>query len=446
MAEELHKELLGKLNMRKIRFNRWLKEKKSSDIAEILSALNDEQLDKFIKKSKNSRMAAIIEKAEEDIQVRLINKMSTDNIVEIFSYISNDEITDILGNISRGQRREILDKMKQGEANIIRKLLEYGEESAGGLMTTEYIAFQENLTIEKVIDKLEENLESKTANLETIFVLDEENRLVGKADLREILSAPVQNLLKDITNYNIITVAPELDQEEVSLLVSKYDLRVIPVVNKNNNILGIITVDDIIEVIEKEATEDMLMMVGVDKDERANSPLLSSIKKRLPWLYINLATAFLAAAVVGIFEDVISQVVALAVALPIVAGMGGNAGSQTLSIIIREIALGELDFKKNWKIVFKEIFLGLIHGTAIGFLTGIILYLNYNNIYLGLIIFLSMIANLVIAGLSGFLIPLTLKGLGVDPALAAAIFLTTATDVFGFFVFLGLAKILLAYL
>jgi magnesium transporter len=247
-------------------------------------------------------------------------------------------------------------------------------------------------------------------------------------------------------NDNIISVNPEEDQETVSLLVSKYDLKAIPVINHKNCLLGIITVDDIIDVIVAEQTEDMLRLGGVGKEERVDSTLKTSIKKRLPWLFINLGTAFLASFTVGLFEDVIAQVVALAAAMPIVAGMGGNAGTQTLSVVIRSIALGEVSLKKNWKLVFKEIALGVVNGAATGILTGIILYMKYNNPYLGLIIFAAMIGNLVIAGFFGFLIPLLLKVFGIDPALASAIFLTTATDVFGFFIFLGLSKMFLPLL
>jgi len=245
---------------------------------------------------------------------------------------------------------------------------------------------------------------------------------------------------------NIIKVTADVDQEIVAQQVAKYDLTVIPVINKSGILIGIITVDDIIDVIEAENTEDLYKMHGVDEEESSDTSLLQSIKSRMPWMFINLATAFLATFTVAMFEDVIAQVAALAAAMPIVAGMGGNAGTQTLSIVIRGIALGEIDFKDNWKLLFKEAAVGIINGAATGLVTGFILYLMYGNYYLGLIIFLAMILNLLIAGMFGFLIPLSLQSLGIDPALASAIFLTTVTDVFGFFVFLGLARSFLVYL
>jgi len=245
---------------------------------------------------------------------------------------------------------------------------------------------------------------------------------------------------------NIVKVTADVDQEIVAQKVAKYDLTVIPVINKSGILIGIITVDDIIDVIEAENTEDLYKMHGVDEEEKTDATILESVKSRLPWMFINLATAFLATFTVALFEDVITQVVALAAAMPIVAGMGGNAGTQTLSIVIRGIALGEIDFKDNWKLLFKEALVGIINGAATGLVTGFILYLMYGNYYLGLIIFLAMILNLLIAGMFGFLIPLALQSLGIDPALASAIFLTTVTDVFGFFVFLGLARAFIVFL
>lgn len=415
------------------------------DIAIILQEFHDELLLKFYGLIDNELMAEILEQASEELQVRIIKLFNFTAIVNLFSYMSNDDIADILGNLPIKMRKDLLKLMKAGDTKQLQELLGYDEDSAGGIMTTEYIALRGDLSIGESLKKIKD-IGPETEVIETIFVLNNNKELIGTADLRDILVAAEDKRLIDIMSDNVISVYPEEDQEKVSLLVSKYDLKAIPVINHKNSLLGIITVDDIIDVIVEEQTEDMLRLGGVSKEERVESTLTTSIKKRLPWLFINLATAFLAAFTVGLFEDVIAQVVALAAAMPIVAGMGGNAGTQTLSLVIRSIALGEISLKKNWKLVFKEISLGIINGAATGLLTGIILYMKYGNPYLGLIIFAAMIGNLVIAGFFGFLIPLLLKAFGIDPALASAIFLTTATDVFGFFLFLGLAKMFLPLL
>ena len=324
-------------------------------------------------------------------------------------------------------------------------LLGYGPDTAGGIMTTKYIALKSGLSMKDVLQEIR-RIGPKTEIIETIFVVDKSNELIGSADLRDILASAEDVSLEEIMNDNVLSVRPETDQEEVSLIVSKYDLKVIPVVNRRNVILGIITIDDIIDVIVEEQTEDLLMLSGVSKDEKVGNKISTSVVRRLPWLVINLMTAFLASFTVGMFEDVIIQVVALAAAMPIVTGMGGNAGSQTLSVVIRSIALGEVDIKNDWKYVFNEVGLGLINGSVTGLITGIILYFRYDNFFLGLIILIAMIGNLIIAGFFGFLIPLALKRWDLDPAISSSIFLTTATDVFGFFLFLSLAKMFLPHL
>lgn len=410
------------LEMNKSKLSQMLEDMYPIDISIILEDFIDEELVKFYALTNSELMARIIEQAGEELQTRIIKLIDSHNVIHLFSFMSNDDITDILGNLPINMRKELLNMMKDRDTKQLQELLGYDEDSAGGIMTTEYIALSGELSIADAIKKIKE-IGPKTEVIETIFVLNKRKELIGTADLRDILLAADEEKLHSIMDENIIAVPPETDQEEVSLLVSKYDLKVIPVVNRKNSLIGIITLDDIIDVIVEEQTEDILGLGGVSKEERADSTLVTSIKRRLPWLFINLATAFLAAFTVGLFEDVIAQVVALAAAMPIVAGMGGNAGTQTLSVVIRSIALGELELRKNWKLVFKEVALGIVNGAATGLITGLLLYMKYGNPYLGLIIFAAMIANLVIAGFFGFLIPLLLKLFGIDPALASAIFL-----------------------
>lgn len=415
------------------------------DIAAVLEEFEEECILKFYHLIGNEIMAEIIEQASDKLQIRILSLFDYNVIVNVFSCMSKDDVADILGHLPINMRKELLKHMMAKDTKQLQVLLGYDEDSAGGIMTTEYIALKESLSIRDALLKIKE-IGPRTEVIEVIFVINSNNKLIGTADLRDILITPEEKNLYDIINDNVISVTPEVDQEEVALLVSKYDLKVIPVINHNNSLLGIITVDDIIDVIVEEQSEDLLGFGGVSKEERVDSSLPTSIKKRLPWLFVNLGTAFLASFTVSCFEDIIAQVVALAASMPIVAGLGGNSGNQTLSVVIRSIALDEISLKKNWKLVFKEVSLGIIHGAAVGIITGIILYMKYQNPYLGLIIFVAMIGNLVIAGFFGFLIPLILKGLGVDPALASSIFLTTATDVFGFFLFLGLAKMFLPQL
>lgn len=415
------------------------------DLAEEMEELADNQLEYLCNHIDDKKLAEILDESDEELQVDIIDCLNNYRILSLFNYMPKDTIVDILGFLPIGKRKQLITLMKTDDQSVIEQLLGYEEDSAGGLMTTEYIALNENLSMINALKKIKE-IAPKTEVIDTIFVLNNKKQLIGTADLRDILTTEENDTLASIMDDQIISVQPETDQEKVSLLVSKYDLTTIPVVNKNNALLGIITVDDIIDVIQEEHTEDMLQMHGVNKEESLDSTLLDSIQMRLPWLIVNLATAFFASFVIKMFESTIQQIVALSATMTIVTGMGGNAGSQTLSIMIRSIALGEIHFKDCWPALKKEILVGLVNGLITGVITGIIVYFLYSNLYLGIIICLAMIGNLVISGIFGFIIPVCLKALHLDPALASSIFLTTATDILGFFIFLELANIFLPYL
>ncbi len=415
------------------------------DLAEDMEEWDEEQLEQFCELVDDEKLAELLEESDEDFQVELTDYLDNDRLLKIFGYMQKDDIVDILGNLRINRRKQLIDLMRGGEKRIITELLGYGEETAGGLMTTAYIALNGQLTIHDAIRKIKE-IGPRTELIETIFVLNNQRQLLGTADLRDILVAQDTDTLESITDEQVICVEPETDQEEVSLLVSRYDLKAIPVVNKRKVLLGIITVDDIIDVIMEEHTEDMLQMAGVSKEETIDSTIPQSVRRRLPWLGVNLITAFMSSFAIRNFESVIAQVVALSATMTIVTGMGGNAGNQTLSIMIRSIALGEVELKKSWRLILKEAVIGLADGIFMGIATGLIVFLIYRNPYLGLIIFIAMIANQMIAGFCGAVIPLILKALKQDPALASSIFLTACTDVLGFLIFLGLATIFLPYL
>mgnify|MGYP001668892114 FL=1 len=421
----------------------YLEEVHNVDIAESFEEIeSDEELLRVFNLLSDENKAEILEEADEDLQKRILYLIPEDEVLEIFSYMSPDDIADILGYIGFTKSKSLLNQMKRSEANKLRELLGYADDSAGGIMTTQYIAFKKNLNIKEVMEKIK-LIAPRTEYIETIFVLDLDGTVIGEADLRDILIADENTLLEDITNENILSVRPNDDQEEVARLVSRYGLKVVPVINKRKNLLGIITIDDVVDVIQEENTEDILKLAGAGDDESLSTNLSESVKKRLPWLLINLVTAFLASFTVGLFSKTIDTVVALAVAMPIVSGMGGNAGTQSLAVTIRSIALGEYYEDENFEVSIRYVFLGFLNGIVLGIICGIIIYFMFGNKYLSLIIFLSMIGNCIIASLVGYLIPIGLKAIKVDPAMASAVLLTTITDVCGFFLFLGLATIYL---
>lgn len=415
------------------------------DLALGLSEYDDEEIEKICNELDDESLARILEESEEKIQKKIIGFCENERVLNLFEYMSKDDIVDVLGIINTGRRKELVNIMKVGDKQVIKKLLGYKDDTAGGIMTTEYISLYKTLTVIQALEKIKE-ITPETEYIETIYVMENNKVIIGTVRLRDLLVAKESTILEEITNKNFIYVEPETDQEQVALTVSKYDLNAIPVLNKRNMMLGIITVDDILDVIVEEQTEDVLKMGGVAKEETLDSTLLQSVGLRLPWLIVNLITAFLAALTVKSFEDTIAKVVALSAIMSIVTGMGGNAGTQTVSIIIRNIAMGKIKFKSTWKLLLKESLLGLINGSVIGLITGVIVFLIYSNIYLGIIIFLAMIGNLIIAGFFGILIPILLDKMHIDPALSSSIFLTTATDVLGFFLFLSLANVFLPML
>lgn len=418
---------------------------KPIDFARAMEQLDDEEILRICALFSDEQLGEVVEQADEDIQSEVISDLNDRRVLKIFKFMQKDNVTDILGSIPAGRRKQLFDSMSGNDNRTLHELLNYSEDTAGGIMTTAYIALPYDLTIAETIQKIKQ-IAPRTEVIETIYVMNGMRQLIGTADLRDILVADNDAHLESIMDNDPISVEPQVDQEVVARLVAKYDLNAIPVVNRRKGMLGIITLDDVIDVINEEHTEDMYSMAGVGKEEGIKTSLTESIKMRLPWLAINLATAFLAAFTIKAFEGTIEKVVALSSMMTIISGMGGNAGTQTLSIMIRSIALGEVRFKDAWKPLLKEIALGVINGAAMGAITGCVAYLMYGNWFLGLITFIAMIGNLIIAGLFGFLIPLILKALHQDPALGATVFLTTATDVLGFFIFLGLATIFLPYL
>jgi len=279
-----------------------------------------------------------------------------------------------------------------------------------------------------------------------LYVVDERGHLVGVVSLRRLLLVSPETPLKRIMTTDLISARVDMDQEEVARQVASYNLLAIPVVDEENKLVGVITVDDIIDVIKDEATEDIYRLAGVAGDERAFTPAGESLRKRLPWLGVNLGTAFLAAFVVSLFEGTIERITALAVFMPIVAGMGGNAATQTLTVIVRGIALGELTWSNARKALLKEALVGMGNGVILGVVAAAVVWATRGNPVLGLVLCAAMIINMFVAATAGTLVPLGLRAANVDPALASSVFITTLTDVFGFFSFLGLATLLMRYI
>ena len=446
MKKELNeKDLLEKL----LNYTQEELEEKIEDIhpADVLDLLHDNEDDffKILKRLPDWFIAAILEEEDDEEKYEILKKFSENKQKKILGEMSSDELTDIVWVLDEEEIKYVLKKINEEDRKDVYKLLSYEPDTAGGIMATEFVSIRENKTIEKTLKYLQKEApDAESAYY--LYVINKENVLKGVVSLRDIVCNDFDTKISEITNTNVISVPYYMDQEEVASKFEKYGFMTMPVVDENNKILGIVTVDDIVEVMQEETTEDIHRLGGVDEEEKVDGSLRDSVKSRLPWLIVNLITAILAASVVGAFEGTISQVVTLATFMPIVAGMGGNAGTQSLTIVVRGIALGELDKDNGMRIFIKELLVGLVTGIVIGAIIAVLGFIWERNFVFGIVIGVAMILNMMVATMSGFIVPVILKKLKVDPALASAVFVTTVTDVLGFFFFLGLATMFISYL
>ena len=414
------------------------------DLLDILRENPEDSLD-ILNRLPETAIAAIIDEADNEEKYDLLMKFSENKQKNIIEQMSSDELTDLLGLLDEEQANKILSKMTAQDARNVRQLMSYAPDTAAGIMTTEFISIRENMTVMETLHYLQHSPEDKE-NIYDLYVIDAFDKLKGIVSLKDIVVSDFNTKISELINMPSHPIPFDMDQEHVGHTFAKYGYLTMPVVDNLNRLLGIITVDDAMQVIRDESTEDINRLGGVHEGEKINGKTMESVRYRLPWLFINLLTAIFASAIVGLFEGTIAQVVSLATFMPIVAGMGGNAGTQTLTIIVRGLALGEIDPKNAKRILFKEAGIGLITGAAIGLVIAILGYLWEGKIIFGLIIGIAMILNMVIATVTGYLVPLTLKKLKIDPALASSIFVTTFTDVLGFFLVLGLATVFIQYL
>lgn len=413
--------------------------------ADLLEAIEDEKdAHQLLERLPIDLVADIIDEAQEDDKYELLEDFSNYKKQRILNQMSVDEIADLIHHVDEANKVKILEKLNKENRKDVSSLLVYDEESAGGIMTTDFLAIYEDKSVLETLNYLRKRVDQESAYY--LYVIDRQNHLKGVVSLREIVLNDFDKKVKEILNPNVISVHVNEDQEEVAHAFEKYGFLLMPVVDDTNRLLGIITVDDIIDVIIDESTEDIHKMAGINKEEKVDGPLFDSVKSRLPWLAVNLLTAILASCVIDLFSETIAKIVALSAVMTIISGMGGNAGTQSLTIVVRALSLGEIDRENAKRIFIKEIGVGLITGAVIGLFVAIVaMNYEYNPVF-GLVAGVAMVLNMIFATFAGYSIPILLKKLHIDPALASAVFVTTVTDTLGFFFFLGLATIALPYL
>ncbi|WP_416327640.1 magnesium transporter [[Eubacterium] hominis] len=386
-------------------------------------------------------LADIVEEEEDEDKYALLKQFSDTRQKHILEEMSSDEITDLIGELEEAEADEVLNKMDREDRDDVKKLLEFEPDTAGGIMKTEYIRIFAKNTVKDTLEFLQKNTDEETTYY--LYVVDKENVLKGVVSLRDIVTSSFDTPMLSITNPNVISLRYDEDQEQVAHTFEKYGFILMPVVDEEHRMLGVIEFDDIMDVIQEENTEDIHHLGGVNSEERVDSTLKESFSSRIPWLIVNLFTAVLAAATVSMFEATISKVVALATIMPIVTGMGGNAGTQSLTIVVRGLSLGQLTKENAIKILLKEIGVGILSGVVIGGIVAIGAMWMESNPVFGMVTGIAMFLNMILANFAGYFIPVILEKFHVDPALASGVFVTTVTDVMGFFLFLGLATMVL---
>ncbi|MFC1905718.1 magnesium transporter, partial [Chloroflexota bacterium] len=412
------------------------------DQAEVIKDLPLEMQVEILRTLPPEEVAEILEHLEPEDVARIFKNMDSSVLSDILDEADSDVAADILRKLPEERAQDVLDEMEEAEEVI--PILDYPDDSAGGRMVLEYVAVQDDTTAEDALETVRQQ-EPEVKEIRSVFVVDAEEHLIGVLSIVRLALAKPQTIVRDIMNPDIIFVTIDTNQEECARAMTHYNLAQLPVVDEDRQLVGIIMSEDIIEVIEEEATEDMYKLAGIP-NERVYGPLHISMRNRLPWLSLNLATTFLAALVISLFESTIARVIALAVFLPVVAGQGGIGGTQTLTLVVRSMALGEISKRGGFRLLGREILLGLIHGLLLGLAVGLIAYIWKGNYMLGAVLGMAMVGNMVIAGLTGAGIPLLLTRMRIDPAVASAVMVTTCTDVVGFFLFLGLATALISFL
>lgn len=412
-----------------------------ADLADVLSALDEDErlaLVRILPAELSSQ--ALVEMSADEHAEEIVAALDTEHAAEIVEEMEDDDAADLLGEMEPEEQERILAEVE--DRSGVDRLLRYHDESAGGLMTTSVVIVTDLDTVGLALEAVRRQAEDVDDVME-VYVVDSERRLVGLLTFKQLVLSSPDRLVRDGMEPAVARVSPEEDQEEVARIMGRYNLPSIPVVDEVGRLLGRITYDDVIDVAEAEATEDLLRFGGVSPDEELGGGWLSAVRSRLPWLYVNLFTAFLAASVVYFFQDSIAQLTTLAVWMPIIAGMGGNAGTQALAVSVRRLSLGTTGASRLRSIVTKEALVGVINGAAIGLVIAVLAVLLGGPWRLGLVVFLAMTGNLFVAGFAGSFIPVMLERLGVDPAIASSIFVTTFTDVCGFGLLLGLATAIL---
>jgi magnesium transporter len=413
------------------------------DQADVFGELPPSEQDVLLPRLDIEDSADILEELEEEEAAEIAARLEPEELADILDEMEPDEAADLLGDIAPEHAAEVLAAME--EPDEVRPLLVHADESAGGLMTSATITLHREMTAAEAIAHLRV-ISPESETVYYLFVVDREVRLVGVVSLRQIVVSPPSTRIEEIMDQDVIHVRATADQEEAARLMARYDLLALPVVDDEGCLLGLITHDDLVEVLEEEATEDIYRLGGVLDEHPPDIPIPAALRTRLPWLVLNLGTALASATILSLFESTIARVAVLAAFFPIVAGVSGSAGTQTLTVTVRGLALGELNPRDGLRALGREVVIGLANGIAVGCLVALVAQVWKGTPMLGVVVGLATLLNMVGAGIAGALVPIMMQVLRIDPALGSPILVTTITDASGYFIYLGLATLVLTRL
>jgi len=381
---------------------------------------------------------------DEDTLLDLIEEMPPEDIAEILETMPTDDVADLVGRLPEEMSDAILEKMKSEGSREVEDLLRYGDDTAGGIMVPDFIALREDVTVREAIASLQKEHQDVEMPF-YLYVVNEYGNLVGVSSLRQLVVVQPDTALKDFMTTEVFSVTTDMDQEEVAKIVARYDILAVPVVNDTNKLVGIVTVDDVIDIFREEATEDILKMAGVGGDEFVETKsILRSTRIRLPWLFASCVGGIIAFFIISHFEDSLQRIAYLAAFIPVILGMGGNIGTQSSTIVVRGLATGRLNVRDIWSIVLKELTIGLILGIAYGALIGILAEVRYNVHALAISVGLAVVSSMAVAALVGSLVPMAFEKVQIDPAVATGPFVTTAIDIISVFLYFAIATSLIA--
>ena len=431
--------------LRKKEFQLLIDELHPYDIANVYKNLPEKHRHKFVTFLTTRQIASLIQELESDLQMEILHKLGIERSSHIMNLMENDDLADLLGNLDVNEIQDFLSSMKADESKSVQSLMQYDRDTAGGIMTNRFVWIPKVYTVRDAVEKLK-TFAGFAENIYYLYVIDEEKKLVGVVSYRDLLLAEMDEKIEEIMYSRVISVPAETDQEEVARTMERYDFIAVPVIDEQDRLIGIVTVDDVLDVLIEEANEDIEKLSATGKSIDFQTSALVASYRRLPWLILLLFIGILSGSIISTFEGTIERAVALTYFMPMIAGMTGNTGTQSLAVVVRGLVSHDIDRPTIVRLILREFGVGFIIGITCGILISIVAYLWKGNIILGLVVGSSLFFTLIIGTLAGTLIPLLLYRFKVDPAVASGPLITTLNDIFSLFVYFGTATMFLSHL